>query len=107
VYNETHYVKENPMFTKTPKEKSDLEVTIIALFNRLKTMDAETEEYAAIVDQIVKLYKLKSEDAPNRVDANTWAAIGANLIGILLVLKHEQAFVVTSKAFSWIGRLVK
>jgi hypothetical protein len=61
----------------------------------------DDEEYAHRVDQLSKLCKLQETQSPKfRVSPDTLALIGANLLGIVIVVAYEHAHVITSKAFS-------
>lgn len=94
------------MFTqKDPNEKTGLEEVIDALLADMKNHEPDTEQYSKRVDQLVKLYKLKAEDKPERVKPDTLALIAGNLAGIVLIIGHERAHVVTSKALSFVLKL--
>ena len=91
---------------KTPRETTQLDETIDDLFQELAGFSANEEGYAKASDQLVKLIKLKKEIEPSwRVSPDTLALIGANLLGILLILNFERAGVVASKALSFVGKL--
>lgn len=61
------------------------------------------EEYAKMVEQLTKLYQIKSLNKDeNRVSKDTLVTIAANLLGIVLILGYERAHVVTSKALSFV-----
>lgn len=64
------------------------------------TNEQDSVEYARKVDQLTKLYSLK--DNKSRVSADTLAIVAGNLAGILLIVGHEKAHVVTSKALGFI-----
>jgi hypothetical protein len=93
------------MFKKAPNTDPDLNVPINNVLTQMANFSAEDEEYAKMVDQLSKLYKLKELDKPQRVSADTWALIGGNLLGIMLIVGHERAHVVTSKALTFVGKL--
>jgi len=91
---------------KTSRETTQLDETIDDLFKELAGFSADEEGYAKASDQLVKLIKLKKEIEPSwRVSPDTLALIGANLLGILLILNFERAGVVASKALSFVGKL--
>jgi hypothetical protein len=87
------------MFTK-PRPKTPLEKEIDIALVALSDHKPSSEEYAKIVDQIAKLHEMKEIEKPSRVSYDTWALIGANLAGILLIIRHENTNVITSKAMS-------
>lgn len=93
------------MLTRKPRPKSELETTIEALLDRMTTFPAESEEYAKMTDQLVKLYKAKEQEAPRRVSPDTMVIVAGNLLGILVIVGYEKAHVVTSKALTFAGKL--
>ena len=62
--------------------------------------DVTTEEYAKTLDRVVVLHKMLVEEKPNQVSKDTMAVVGANLLGILMIIKHEFVNVISSKAMS-------
>lgn len=94
------------MFNKKPMdETSGLEKTLDRLFADLSDRSVDSEEYSAVVDQVVKLYSLKEQDSKKRVSPDVKATIAANLLGIALIVGHERAHIVTSKALNFIMKL--
>lgn len=93
------------VFTKKPGEPTELDPVIGRLLELMANEDPNTEEYSKMTDQLIKLYKLKAETAPKRVSADTWALIVANLAGIILIIGHERANVITTKALAFVQRL--
>jgi hypothetical protein len=87
------------LFTK-PRPKSDLDRSITAAINELNNSEIGSEKYVTILDQIVKLREMKEAEKPSRVKPDTWALIGANIAGIILILNYENAHVITSKAMN-------
>lgn len=85
-----------------------LDSVISNILVRLNGMDSSTEEYSDTADQLIKLAKLKKEINPSWMpspDAIVGAA--ASILGIILVLNYEKLGIVTSKAWSFIGRSFK
>lgn len=94
------------MFTlKTPAQKSGLEKAIDDLHRQMDVVMADSEEYDRLTDQLTKLYKLREHDAPKRVSPDTLVLAGANILGIAMIVGHERAHVVTSKALSFVQKL--
>jgi hypothetical protein len=87
-----------------PRERSPIDLELDTLFRRLKAQDVQTKEYATILDHIVTLHGLRKEEKDEGVSKDTWATIGANLVGIFMIIKHEHVNVVTSRAFSLLMR---
>jgi len=90
------------MFKKNPIE-AQLDVEIATLLAKMAEDDDKTsDEYASMLDQMSKLYKLREE---NSISMDTWATIGANLLGIVIILSHERAHVIASKSFGFVKKL--
>lgn len=64
----------------------------------------DSEEYDKQLERVSKLYKIKAEDKPNRVSKDTLALVGANLLGILLIISTEREHVITSRAMGMLAK---
>jgi hypothetical protein len=82
------------------KEELLLESAIDRAIRELGNHDVISAEYAKTLDRVVTLHKMLVEDKPNQVSKDTMAVVGANLLGIVLIIKHEFVNVVTSRAMS-------
>ena len=67
----------------------------------MKITEIGSAEYKKTMDATVTLHSLMDED-PKGVSKDTLALIAANLVGIILIIKHEHVNVVTSKALGLI-----
>lgn len=104
-YNETP-MKGNSMFiNRIPREPSGLSNAIDNLLSDMSSTRSDTEEYSKLVDQLVKLYPLKTEERPKRVSPDTLALIAGNLVGIILIVGVERGNVVASKAIGFVMKL--
>ena len=79
---------------------SQLESAMDRAFTELKVHEVNSEEYSKIVDQIISLHKMKEEEKPSPVSKDTLFLIGANLLGIVMIIKHEHVNVITSRAMN-------
>lgn len=98
------------MFNNKPADnKAGVAEAITALLDEMSGHSAESEAYASMVDQLTKLYALKEIDqkidAPRRVSADTLAIVGGNILGIVMIVGHERASVLTSKAMTLLLKL--
>lgn len=86
-------------------KKSEIEVQIddeiLTLLAALRTCKSP-EEYAEWSDQLTKLHALREK---NRVSKETLATIAANVVGIVVILSHERAHVIASKAFGLVKKI--
>jgi hypothetical protein len=83
---------------------SPLERAVNKALSELNVHETGSEEYVKTLDAIVKLHKMKQDEKPSSISKDTLTVVLANLLGILLIIKHESVNVVTSKAF---GLLLK
>lgn len=90
------------MFSKN-KEPDPLEAALTKALVALDTKAIGTAEYEKILDEVVKLKEM--QDQPDRVSMETWALIGANLLGILIVIRHEHVNVISSHAMGMVRKL--
>ena len=98
------------MFTEKPADnKAGVTEAINTLLEELSGHQAESPEYAKIVDQLTKLYALKEVDhkvnSNKRVSMDTLAIVGGNILGIVLIVGHERAAVLTSKALTLLTKV--
>lgn len=75
---------------------------IYKVLREMEENGVETEEYATAVRHLETLNKLKAEERPKRVSADTVAIVAGNLLGILVIVAYEQKHVMTSKATGFI-----
>jgi hypothetical protein len=59
-------------------------------------------EYADLTESLSKLYALKESSSKNRLSKDTMAVVAGNLLGIVMIVGHEKAHVVTSKALGFV-----
>lgn len=82
------------------REPTLLEREIDRAIRELKRHVVGSAEYDATLERITKLYRLKEEEKSNVVSKDTLAVVGANLLGILMIIKHEYVNVITSRAIN-------
>jgi hypothetical protein len=90
------------MLRRKTKEKSKLDEAIDEIFSEMAGLTSDSDEYAAMADQLTKLYALKEIDRPQRVSPDAWAAVLGNLAGILVIVGYERTHVITSKALPFL-----
>lgn len=84
------------------KKKTRLDEEISRLETLLGGYEPYSDGYADIIDNLDRLYKLKNGNKFKGVSADTLVVVGANLLGIAIILWHEKAEVITSKAFGFV-----
>lgn len=93
------------MFTKKKQEApSKLDEAIDRLHSEMENINGDSEEYAALVDQLAKLHKIKNENKPDRVSKDALVSMAGNLAGIALIINHERLHVITTKALGFVTK---
>lgn len=92
-----------PSNSETPAK--NLDVVINNHLASMQDMKTENPEYPEMVKQLDTLYSLRNASAPKPLSADTKLLAITNLAGILLIIKHEQVGVITSKALGFISKL--
>lgn len=82
-----------------PKNLND-EVDRVVLF--LSGEDPDSESYTHAVQNLKTLCEARAKKAASPIDPEILISAGVNLLGIILILRHEQFNVVTTKAMSFI-----
>jgi hypothetical protein len=90
------------MFIKKSQSKSKLDEAIEQALTELNGYESHEDGYKHIIDILEKLYKLKAQDTPERMSKDTLAMVVGNLLGIIVIVGHERAHVVTSKALNFV-----
>lgn len=96
------------MLKRKPKsETSALDEIIDDATSLLNDYVATDAEYPVIISQLERLHALKPEKAPKRVSPDVLATVAGNLIGIIVIVGHERAHVVTSKALTFVMKAAR
>lgn len=91
------------MFKRINEEADNFRTAIDVLFTEMEEHSGTSEEYDRLTDQVAKLSKIRHEnDGASKVSADTLIIAGANILGILIIVGHEQTSVITSKAINFI-----
>ncbi len=86
------------------KKKSKLENAIDSILDDMSNFEANSDEYSDMATNLEKLLKAKSYEKQKGISPDTIALVAANLIGIVLILKHEKVDIITSKALGFVLR---
>lgn len=84
------------MFWKKVRTPLDNEIDRALL--HLKGCEFGSEEYVKTLMLIQDLLRIKEEDKSRPVSRDVLAQVGANLLGILMIIKHEHVNVIVSRA---------
>jgi len=84
------------------RKKSKLEKAIDSILDDMAKFDASSDEYGEMAGNLEKLLKAKSYEKSKGISPDTAIVVAANLIGIVLILKHEKVDIITSKALGFV-----
>lgn len=87
------------------KSQTPLEFAVNRAIRSLSMYETDSEEYRKALDALVQLHKMKEDERPKPVSRDTLVTVGANILGILMIIRHEHVNVVTSRAIGMLPRL--
>lgn len=87
-----------------PKYRRLLEEEYIRTLAVLSMHQADSQEYAKLLRSAERLHAMMDVKKPSSVSRETLITVGANILGILLIIKHEDVNVITSKALGFVIR---
>lgn len=88
-----------------PKHQRLIEADLEQSLSALKDLKPDSTEYCTILANAERLHKMMETQTPSPVSRDTIATVAANLVGILLIIRHEDVNVITSKALGFVTRL--
>lgn len=93
------------MFRKKDK-RTTIQKEIDDLLLEMEKMDPMSEEYKTRLQNVERLTKIKESYEP-KISFSPDAILGflANILGIVLILHHEDFNVITSKATSFVSKM--
>lgn len=83
-------------------KSSDYDEAIDRVLRELKETDLSTEEYDALLGNLERLNRLRTEDRSRRISPDTMAIVAANILGILIVVGYERGNVLASKGLGFV-----
>lgn len=84
----------------------NLDEAIARVYTQMSTIEVGTEQHDKCVATLSKLYALKEKDPNGSVSKDTLVMASANLLGIAMIVGHERAHVVTSKALTFVSKMI-
>lgn len=92
------------MFEKITKrdKRTTLEKEIDEVIKIMGRHQPDSKEYTTMADNLVKLQKANEQNANRKVKWDTIWTVGGSLGGIALMLWHERANIITTKALGFI-----
>jgi uncharacterized protein with von Willebrand factor type A (vWA) domain len=94
------------MFTgkEIPTHQRLLESELERSLRNLNRSPTDSEEYQKNLASVERLHKMLPAEKAS-VSKDTLVSACTNILGIMLIIKHEHVNVVTSKALSFVTRL--
>ena len=92
----------NKIFTKS-KERQMLDGEIEAVLEELNNMAVNDDEYEQYLNAYTRLVETRDKQKRKLISKEN-APIIANLVGIAMILYHEKANVITSKALGFVTK---
>jgi len=88
-----------------PRYQRMIETELERTLSELKLSSFTSEDYAKTLSITEKLHDMMDKEKPASVSKDALLTVGANLLGIILIIKHEHVNVITSKALGFVIRL--
>jgi len=90
---------------KQKTERSGLDKAIDNVLSEMQGFTVDSDEYAKMTDQLVKLYAIKNAECSERVSRDTLLIVAGNIFGIALIIGYERSNILTSKALNFLVKL--
>ena len=88
-----------------PKKNTYVDMEIARVVLKMQDAEPDTEEYGNTLEKLAKLQKIRQEEKPDRVSSDTIAMGVVNLLGIALIIRHENLNVIATKALSFVSKV--
>jgi hypothetical protein len=88
-----------------PRHQRMLEREYVRILAMLPIHPADSQEYAKLLGNVERIHEMMDIKKPSPVSRETLLTVGANILGILLIIKHEDVNVITSKALGFVIRI--
>lgn len=85
-------------------ETTPIDDQIKAILDEMQEIGVYSDDYPTMMTYLQQLNEIKAKGRRDRISRDTFAIVGGNLLGILLIVAYEQKHVMTSKGFSQLIR---
>ena len=86
-----------------PKPKSKLEIAIDDVLTEMERYPPTSEEYVKLLGILSDLEKMRQK--PNRPSADVMIQSAVHILGVAMIIRHEQFNIITSKALGFVPRI--
>lgn len=83
-------------------EREKLNAEIDRVISYLNSVNPDTEEYKVAVENLKVLYEMGYNEKTFLIRPETIFTEALKLLSLVLILRREEFYVITSRAFSWI-----
>ena len=83
---------------------SPLELVLVKAVAELGVHPIDSQEFAKTMNIVSRLQGLIREEKSDAISKDTMLVVGANLLGIFMIIRHENVNVITTKALSLITK---
>lgn len=90
------------MFNKVPESQIVLEEQLSRALHDLENYAPTSDDFKQTLKVVSKLHEMKEKSKSSSVSKDTLAIVGTNLLGILLIIRHEHVNVITSRAMNMV-----
>lgn len=87
-----------------PQSLKVMDAEIERLAAQLSTLSPLSEDYATVLNRLATLTKARAEKNERAISMDALVNVGANIIGMLLVLNYEKLNVISTKAMSMVWK---
>lgn len=91
------------MFSRA-REWSLLDDALDKAIRALNNHPIGSKDYSDTLHVVSQLHEMKQREKSSSVSKDTMAIVGGNLLGIIMILKHEHVNVITSRAMNLLLR---
>jgi hypothetical protein len=88
-----------------PRYQRMIETEIERALSELKLSRFDSEDYTTTLGIAERLHDMVDKEKTSFVTKDALLTVGGNLLGILLIIRHENVNVITSKALGFVTRL--
>ncbi len=84
------------------KSNTYVDGEITRIVAAMEEQEVTNGEYSKLLNRLEGLQKIRMEEKPDKASANTILTAAANLVGILLIIRHEHVNVITSRVMNMV-----
>jgi len=87
-----------------PKSNTYVDGEIARIVLAMQDQEVTDEGYSKLLNRLEGLQKIRNDEKPDKASTNTILTVAANLVGILLIIRHEHVNVIMSRAMNLVAK---